>query len=98
MGILNQISKNIFANNFDKNNFELSIDYIELESFVSKKFSNLFKFNENIRFIDKTLENFYNIDIIINLFPNAKFLHCYRNPSDAAIAIFQSLLPTLYTQ
>ena len=95
MGILNQISKNIFANNFDKNNYELSIDYIELESFVSKKFGNLFKFNENIRFVDKTLENFYNIDIIIKLFPNAKFLHCYRNTSDAVIAIFQSLLPTL---
>ena len=95
MGILNQISKNIFANNFDKNNFELSIDYIELESFVSKKFGNLFKFNENIRFVDKTLENFYNIDIIIKLFPNAKFLHCYRNKIDAVIAIFQSLLPTL---
>ena len=95
MGILNQISKNIFANNFDKNNFDLSIDYIELESFISKKFGNLFKFNENLRFVDKTLENFYNIDTIINLFPNAKFLHCYRNPSDAVIAIFQSLLPTL---
>ncbi len=95
MGVLNQISDKIFANNFDKNNFELSIDSIELETFISKKFSNLFKFDENIRFVDKTLENFYNIEIILNLFPNAKFLHCYRNKSDAVIAIFQSLLPTL---
>ncbi len=95
MGILNQISHKIFEKNFDKNNFELSIDFKELESFVFNKFNNLFKFNESIRFVDKTLENFFNIDIILNLFPNAKFLHCYRNSSDAVIGIFQSLLPTL---
>ena len=95
MAVLNQISGKIFANNFDKKNFELSIDCPELESFVLKKFSNLFEFNENIRFVDKTLENFFNIDIILNLFPNAKFLHCFRNLNDAVIAIFQSLLPTL---
>jgi len=95
MAVLNQISGKIFANNFDKKNFELSIDCLELESFVLKKFSNLFEFNENIRFVDKTLENFFNIDIILNLFPNAKFLHCFRNLNDAVIAIFQSLLPTL---
>ena len=95
MAVLNQISGKIFANNFDKKNFELSIDCTELESFVLKKFKNLFEFNENIRFVDKTLENFFNIDIILNLFPNAKFLHCFRNLNDAVIAIFQSLLPTL---
>ena len=50
MAVLNQISGKIFANNFDKKNFELSIDCLELESFVLKKFSNLFEFNENIRF------------------------------------------------
>ncbi len=95
MAILNQISGKIFANNFDKKNFELSINCPELESFVLKKFSNLIEFSENIRFVDKTLENFFNIDIILNLFPNAKFLHCFRNLNDAVIAIFQSLLPTL---
>ena len=95
MAVLNQISGKIFANNFDKKNFELLIDCPELESFVLKKFKNLFEFNENIRFVDKTLENFFNIEIILNLFPNAKFLHCFRNLNDAVIAIFQSLLPTL---
>ena len=95
MAVLNQISHKIFANNFDKKNFELSINCSEIESFVLKKFSNLFEFNENIRFVDKTLENFFNIEIILNLFPNAKFLHCFRNLNDAVIAIFQSLLPTL---
>ena len=95
MAVLNQVAHKIFAKNFDKKNFHFSIDCSELELFVSKKFSNLFDFNENVRFIDKTLENFFNIEIILNLFPNAKFLHCSRNLNDAIIAIFQSLLPTL---
>ena len=51
--------------------------------------------DKNIRFVDKTLENFFNVDIILNLFPNAKFLHCFRNLNESVIAIFQSLLPTL---
>ena len=95
MAILNQISHKIFINNFDKKNFQFSIDCSKLESFVTKKFNNLFDFDENVKFIDKTLENFFNIEIILNLFPNAKFLHCFRNFNDAIIAIFQSLLPTL---
>ncbi len=95
MAILNQLSDKIFINNFDYKNFKLSIDYSMLESFMLKKFNNLFEFNENLRFVDKTLVNFFNIDIILNLFPNAKFLHCFRNLNDSVIAIFQSLLPTL---
>lgn len=95
MAVLNQISDKIFTNNFDKKKYALTIDCLELESFVLKKFSNLFELNENVRFIDKTLENFFNIDIILKLFPNAKFLHCFRNLNDSVIAIFQSLLPTL---
>tara|TARA_B100001540_G_scaffold316863_1_gene347890 strand:+ start:1354 stop:2718 length:1365 start_codon:yes stop_codon:yes gene_type:complete len=95
MAIINQISSKIFAKSFDKISFELSIDYSELESYVLKAFNNIFKFSEKIRFIDKTLVNFFNIEIILKLFPNAKFLHCYRNLDDAVIAIFQSLLPSL---
>ena len=95
MAVLNQLSGKIYSKDFDKNNFELLIDCVKLESFVSKKFNNLFEFDKNIRFVDKTLENFFNIDIILNLFPNAKFLHCFRNLNDSVIAIFQSLLPTL---
>ena len=39
--------------------------------------------------------NFFNIEIILYLFPNAQFVHCYRNYKDWIIAIYQSLLPTL---
>ena len=95
MSVLNQISHKIFSKSFNIKNYEFSLDHSELESFILNKFNNLFGFNENIRYVDKTLENFFNIDIILKLFPNAKFLHCFRNLNDAIIAIFQSLLPTL---
>ena len=95
MAILNQISHKIFSKSFNIKNYEFSLDYSELESFILNKFTNLFGFNENIRYVDKTLENFFNIDVILKLFPNAKFLYCFRNLNDAIIAIFQSLLPTL---
>ncbi len=95
MAILNQISHKIFINNFDKKNFQFSIDCEELESFLLKKLNNHLKLNDNIRFVDKTLENFFNIDVILNIFPNAKFIHCFRNLNDSIIAIFQSLLPTI---
>ena len=95
MAILNQISDKIFEKNFDDKNFTLSLDYQKLESYVFKKLNNLFELDKNYRFVDKTLVNFFNIEIILNLFPNAKFLHCFRNLNDAVIAIFQSLLPTL---
>jgi len=95
LAILNQISHNIFVKNLNIKDYKLSMDYSQLESFVLKRFSNLIDLNENLRFVDKTLENFFNIDIILKLFPNAKFLHCFRNLNDAVIAIFQSLLPTL---
>ena len=95
MAILNQISHKIFSKSFNIKNYEFSLDHSELESFILNKFTNLFGFNENIRYVDKTLENFFNIDVILKLFPNAKFLYCFRNLNDAIIAIFQSLLPTL---
>ena len=95
MAVLNQVSNKIFSKNFDKKNFEFLIDCSELKQFVLKKFCNLMEFNESVRIVDKTLENFFNIDIILKLFPNAKFIHCFRNLNDAVIAIFQSLLPTL---
>ena len=33
--------------------------------------------------------------MILTIFPNAKFLHCYRNYKDNIVGIYQSLLPTL---
>ena len=64
---------------------------------VINKYSQLFKngYKKNNKFVDKSLENFFNIKVIINLFPKAKFLHTYRNTLDSVISIYQSMLPDL---
>ena len=46
-------------------------------------------------FIDKSLENLFNIEIILKIFPKAKFLHTFRNSVDSIFSIYQSMLPEL---
>jgi len=97
MSILDQIGEKIYKKNFDYKEFEFLVDLKILNETV---FNRYLKFEKNIkkknyRFIDKSLENFFNIEMIINIFPNAKFLHTYRNPIDSVISIYQSMLPDL---
>ena len=40
-------------------------------------------------------QNFFNIEIILKFFPNAKFIHTYRSTNDAIIGIYQTMLPEL---
>ena len=40
----------------------------------------------------RSLENFFNLELILNFFPNAKFIHTTRNLNDSILAIYQSLL------
>ena len=97
MAILNQLSNKIFVKTLDLENFSLSLDCEKLSGYVYKKIKQVekLKTKNNICFVDKTLVNFFNIEIILYLFPNAQFVHCYRNYKDSIIAIYQSLLPTL---
>ena len=53
---------------------------------------NFYSYSKDKNFIDKSLENFFYIDIILKIFPKAKFIHTYRNKYDAAIGIHQSML------
>ena len=43
---------------------------------------------EEILFIDKSLENIFNIDVILKIFPNAKFIIALRNPYDVILSCF----------
>ena len=47
---------------------------------------------ENNIFIEKSLENFFYIELILKIFPKAKFIHTVRNTKDNIIAIFQQFL------
>jgi len=45
------------------------------------------------RIIDKCPGNFERIGLISTLFPNARFIHCQRNPLDACLSIFTLRFP-----
>ena len=54
------------------------------------------KFNKKSRsFIDKSLENFFYIDVILKIFPNAIFINTSRNVKDNIFAIFKQSLSKL---
>ena len=50
---------------------------------------------ENKIFTDKSLENFFYIEIILKIFPKAKFINTFRNIEDNIFAIFQQSLAKL---
>ncbi len=89
--ILNQIGQKIYSKNFDYKNYKLSIDKKKFQESLIEKYNNF----EKIIYLDKSLENFFNIEIILEFFPNAKFIHTYRNFNDAVIGIYQAMLPEL---
>ena len=97
MSVLEEIGPQIYAKNFDVQKFEFEINHIKFKESVLKRYSKFIDLNEkkNFTFIDKSLENFLNIEMILNIFPNAKFLHTYRNPLDATISIYQTMLSGL---
>tara|TARA_Y100000389_G_C17427444_1_gene500436 strand:+ start:330 stop:1733 length:1404 start_codon:yes stop_codon:yes gene_type:complete len=74
------------------NQNEIIIDYKKISEDIYKKYENLnlLKKEKNFYFVDKSLENFFYIDLILNLFPNAKFIHCERNYIDSIFAIYQN--------
>lgn len=46
-------------------------------------------------FTDKSLENFFYVEIILKIFPKAKFINTFRNIEDNIFAIFQQSLSKL---
>ncbi len=84
--ILEQVGENLYLENF-----KMIIDKKKFQDALFERYDN---FNNKI-YLDKSLENFFNIEIILEFFPNAKFIHTYRNYNDAVIGIYQAMLPEL---
>ena len=97
MSILQQIGSEIYNKDFILENFEFKIDFKKIyDSIVEKYSQSSFDNDKKLNlFIDKSLENFHNIEIILKIFPKAKFLHTFRNSKDAVISIYQSMLSEL---
>ena len=76
--------------------FKNYIKFINKKKSIMEMYINNFPEISNFkRFTDKSLNNFANIDLIIQLFPKAKFINCIRNPKENAIAIFKNNFDTL---
>ncbi|MDA9084956.1 sulfotransferase [Candidatus Pelagibacter sp.] len=71
---------------------------IDINLLSDKILSIFYERNYNIKnkkFIDKSLENFLYIDVILKVFPQAKFINTFRNIEDNIFAIFQQYLTKL---
>jgi hypothetical protein len=86
--IFNQIKKKILIKDYDYKNFKFLINEEIFLNFIE----NTYSYSDNDLIIDKSLENFFYIDLILKVFPEAKFIHTFRNRFDNAIAIYQSML------
>ena len=51
---------------------------------------------KNLVFTDKSISNFLYLELILNIFPKAKLIYCYRNPAANIIGILRSFLPNIF--
>ena len=86
--IFNQVKKNIFTKEYDYRNFNIFIN----KELLVDSIENIYSYSNNKFIIDKSLENFFYVDLILKIFPKAKFIHTFRDKVDSAIAIYQSML------
>lgn len=97
ISVLEQMGPKIYNKGFDLKKFEFEIDINKFKESLFKKYKQ-FNFQDELLnniFVDKSLENIFNINLILKIFPNAKFLHTFRNLEDSVISIYQSMLPEL---
>jgi len=91
MSIMDSIGSEIYSKSFKIKNFNFIINREIFLKSLLERYGDL----NNKTFIDKSLENFFNINIILEFFPKAKFLHTFRNLDDSIIAIYQRMMPDL---
>ena len=95
MAIFDQIKNKVFNKEFAVNESEIDIDLNLIEVSIEERYGINNLQDNKIIFLDKSLENVFNIDIILKIFPNAKFIHSKRNLNDAILSIYFSMLPEL---
>ncbi len=97
ISVLEQLGHKIYKKDFDMKNFKYEIDLKFSSKSIIRRYEQ-FNLNNKInelKIIDKSLENFFNIETIMKIFPEAKFLHTHRNSFDSIISIYQSMLAEL---
>ena len=86
--VFNQIKKDLFDEQINNQELELVID----DKILIDSINNVYQYSKDKIIIDKSLENFFYIDVILKLFPEAKFIHTFRDNMDAKVAIYQAML------
>ena len=72
----------------------LNFDLLDLKEKINNKYKDLGllkKENDHV-FTDKTLDNFFFLDIIKKIFPKAKVINCKRNPISSIMSILKNNL------
>jgi hypothetical protein len=88
---VNQNKDQIFKKDSITENIKLDVKINDLKKHIINRYDslNLLKKNQDYIFTDKSLENFFYIELILKLFPNSKFINCRRNLNDLIFAIYQ---------
>ena len=89
---------NIFNGILAKNFSNTKDILVDLDFFEKKVLENFQSRNLNIKnsiFIDKSLENFFYVDVILKIFPKAIFINTTRNIQDNIFAIYKQSLSKL---
>ena len=86
--VFNQIKIDLFNEQINNQELELVID----DKILIDSIKNVYQYSKDKIIIDKSLENFFYIDVILKLFPDAKFIHTFRDNMDAKVAIYQAML------
>ncbi len=71
------------------------IDNIRKELYNIYEQKGLLSEKSNFLFTDKSLDNFFYINFLKEIYPNAKFIHCKRDKLSSIVSIFQNNLTAL---
>ena len=89
----NFLSKKEFLE--ENKEMKINIDSFNENSLKKYELLNLLDKQTNYIFTDKSLENFFFIELIIKIFPEAKIINCERNIFQIIISIYQNFLSNI---
>ncbi len=86
--------------NYKKKHDELSVSDLssEITGYVRKCFERLLKKSSAERVLEKSVSNSLRVDFVRNIFPEAQFIHLYRNGIDVSVSAMQCWNSSLFSQ
>ena len=86
-----QLNKKLYEN---EESLEVDINFLR-KNVIESYMENFSIKTEKLKFIDRTMTNFFFSEIILELFPNAKIINCKRDSFHNLVAIYQQCLNNL---